>query len=115
MDDASYGGLSLDRRFATLYNAALAMATVILYCKGYQSCGRGHHFTTFQSLKIILGKTEAETADYFDSCRIKRNSVDYDLAGIVSEKEFNELAQEAKRFYNFIKTWIKEHYPHYIV
>lgn len=113
MQDASATGISYDRRFATVYNAALNLATIPLYCKGYQSYGRAHHFTTFQAMKLILGQDYEELADYFDSCRVKRNSIDYDLAGIVSEKEFNELMEEAKRFYHFVKSWLKKNYPHY--
>ena len=113
MRDAAAEGISLDRKFATAYNAALGLATAVLYCKGYQSYGKAHHFTTFQTMKIILGKDYEELADYFDSCRIKRNSLDYDLAGIVSGSEFNELVSEVKDFYHDVKNWIKKHYPHF--
>jgi len=112
--DASYDNISYDRRYATIYNVALTLATVILYCKGYQSYGRAHHFINFQAMKIILGKDYEDLADYFDSCRIKRNTLDYDLAGIVSEREFNELRDEVKRFHNFVTSWIKKNYPEYI-
>mgnify|MGYP001346066631 CR=1 FL=1 len=113
MRDASFPGLSSDRRFATIYNAALALATIILYCRGLQSYGKAHHFTVFQAMKIILGKEYEELADYFDSCRIKRNKVDYDLADITSQKELDELMNEVKRFYVFIAGWIEKNYPHY--
>jgi uncharacterized protein (UPF0332 family) len=113
MRDAQAEGISLDRKFATAYNAALGLATVILYCKGYQGYGKAHHFTTFQAMKIILGKDYAELADYFDSCRTKRNALDYDLAGVISETEFKELVSEAKKFYHFVKDWVKRHYPQY--
>lgn len=114
MHDASCGDISHDRRYATIYNAALALATIILYCKGYQSYGRAHHFTTFQAMKVILGEDYEELADYFDAYRVKRNTLDYDLVGIVSEKEFNELISEAEHFYNFVNSWIKKNYPKYI-
>jgi uncharacterized protein (UPF0332 family) len=111
LQDACAGGISFDRKFATAYNAVLSGAAIILYCKGYQSYGKAHHFTCFQAMKIVLGKEFAELADYFDSCRVKRNVLDYDVAGIVSEKEFNELMDEAKRFCAFIKEWVTKHYP----
>jgi len=112
--DASCSDISYDRRYATIYNAALALSTIILYCKGYQSYGKAHHFTTFQALKIILGKDYEELADYFDACRVKRNTLDYDLVGIVSEKEFNELMNEVERFYHFVSSWVKKNYAKYI-
>lgn len=113
IEDASSTTISYDRRFATVYNAALNLATIILYCKGYQSFGKAHHFTTFQAMKFILGKGYEELADYFDSCRVKCNTLDYDIAGIVSEKEFNELMEETKRFYDFVKNWLRKNYPQY--
>jgi len=112
--DALAENISCDRKFATAYNAALTSATIILYCRGYQSYGKAHHFTVFQCLKVILGKEYVELADYFDSCRIKRNTLDYDLAGVVSEKEFAELIDEVRRFCDFVKGWVKKYYPKYI-
>lgn len=86
MEDASSVTISYDRRYATIYNAALNLTTILLYCRGYQSYGKAHHFTTFQVMKLILGQDYEELADYFDSCRLKRNTLDYDLAGVISEK-----------------------------
>lgn len=111
--DASSEEISYDRRFATAYNAALNLATIILYCKGYQSYGKAHHFTIFQAMKIILGTGHEELANYFDACRSKRNTLDYDLVGIVSEKELNELMQEVENFYSFVTNWVKKHHPRY--
>ena len=77
-------GLSADRRFATAYNAALELATITLYCKGYRPIGWGHHHTVFQAMKESMGADYADLADYFDACRIKRNVIDYDRAGGIS-------------------------------
>ena len=33
--DAKVKIISTDRRFATAYNAALQLATIVIYCKGY--------------------------------------------------------------------------------
>ncbi len=112
--DSKANNISYDRKFATAYNAILVLATTLLYCKGYQSWGKGHHHTIFEAMKIILGKNYNELADYFDACRIKRNITDYDAAGMISEKEFNEIFKEAKNFYDFVKRWVKEKYPRYI-
>jgi uncharacterized protein (UPF0332 family) len=85
--DAKIIGLSLDRRFACAYNAVLQLATILLYSKGYRPKGVGHHFTVFQAMKIIMGTDYHAIADYFDSCRSKRNITDYDYAGAISELE----------------------------
>jgi hypothetical protein len=39
--DAAIAQTSADRRFATAYNAALALATVVLHAAGYRSAGLG--------------------------------------------------------------------------
>jgi len=75
--DATVKTISTDRRFATAYNAALQSATVVIYCKGYMPTGWGHHYTVFKALKLIMGENYYDIADYFDSCRSKRNVTDY--------------------------------------
>jgi len=37
--DASIEAVSADRRFAIAYNAALQLATIVLYCKSYKAVG----------------------------------------------------------------------------
>ncbi|MFQ6082285.1 MAG: SAV_6107 family HEPN domain-containing protein [Candidatus Aminicenantia bacterium] len=111
ISDAEIKILSPDRRFSTAYNAVLQTATIVLYCHGYKPSGWGHHFTVFQAMKIILGKDYEELADYFDSCRVKRNITDYDRAGEISEKEVKELISEAKRFFKKIENWVERNYP----
>lgn len=112
--DSKANAISYDRKFATAYNAILVLATILLYCKGYQSYGKGHHHTIFESMKIILGKNYEELADYFDNCRMKRNKTDYDVAGTISEGEFKEIFEEASKFYRLVKRWVKEKYLVYL-
>jgi hypothetical protein len=76
--DASIPALSEDRRFATAYNAALQTAKMAIACEGYRIASvPGHHRLTFEAAKLALGKQAAHLADYFDSCRRKRNEIDY--------------------------------------
>jgi uncharacterized protein (UPF0332 family) len=111
LKDASIKELSADRRFATAYNAALQMATIVMHCEGYRSAGLGHHSITFQFMKTALEKEFTELADYFDRCRRKRNITDYDRAGRITEKEANDLLREATNFLKYIKQWIKANHP----
>lgn len=111
IEDAKTRGLSPDRKFATAYNGVLQSATILLYCKGYKSSGTGHHFTVFEAMKKILGQDYFELADYFDSCRAKRNITDYIYPGEVSEAEAEELIQEAEKFLCVILLWLKTNYP----
>ena len=108
--DAKVEGLSSDRRFACAYNAVLQLATILLYCKGYEPEGLGHHFTVFQTMKIIMGTDYYELADYFDSCRSKRNITDYDYAGGISDSEAEELIKDAERFLEVTLNWLNKNY-----
>jgi len=106
--DAKVEGLSSDRRFVCAYNAVLQLATIFLYCKGYKPEGAGHHFTVFQAMKIIMGNNYYILADYFDSCRSKRNITDYDYTGAISDSEVKELIEEAERFLEITINWLKK-------
>ncbi len=110
--DARVEGLSTDRRFAIAYEAALNLATIALYCKGYETRGYGHHFHTFKALREIMGREGEAFADYFDICRTKRAATIYDRAGAVSEQELHELLGEVQTFRDRVEDWLKENYPH---
>ena len=72
--DASLAGLSADRRFATAYNAALQAANMAIACAGYRIVSKvGHHRVSLESTKLVLGKAAHKYADYFETCRRKRN------------------------------------------
>jgi uncharacterized protein (UPF0332 family) len=111
LKDAHLKELSADRRFTTAYNGVLQLATIVLYCKGYKTKGAGAHFTVFQAMKGIMGPEFYQLADYFDSCRVKRNIADYDYAGIASESEVKELVKEAESFLQEILIWLEKNYP----
>lgn len=108
--DSKVEDLSSDRRFACAYNAVLQLATIFLYCKGYKPEGTGHHFTMFQAMKIIMGNNYYALADYFDSCRSKRNITDYDYTGAISDSEAEELIKEAEKFLKITINWLKKNY-----
>ncbi len=109
--DAKITGLSVDRRFATAYNAALQLGIILLYCNGYKTRGAGHHFFVFQAMKDILGSEYHSLADYFDSCRSKRNIADYMSIGNVSNAEVDELLSETELFRDMISSWVSKNYP----
>ncbi|NQT23401.1 MAG: hypothetical protein HQ579_08220 [Candidatus Omnitrophica bacterium] len=114
IQDSKVKGLSSDRRFATAYNAVLQLATIFIYCKGYRTDGIGHHATVFKAMKELLEEKHHSLADYFDSCRAKRNITDYSHAGMVSEKEAEELIGEAEKFLQVTLKWLKTNHPNLI-
>ena len=109
--DASVEGLSTDRRYPIAYEAALNLATIALYCAGYETHGKGHHWATFEALPAIMGKQFRDVGAYFDSCRTKRNVSTYDQGGQLSEAEAAELLAEADMFKSQLETWLRDNFP----
>jgi hypothetical protein len=87
MADASVPGLSADRRFATAYNAAPQLSKMVLACAGYRVSTTlpGHHQTAFEAAGLVLGSAPRQLTDYFETCRRKRNVIDYDSAEVTTE------------------------------
>ena len=104
-------GLSTDRQFATAYNAVLQLAKMAIACAGYRVVGTGHHQTTFDAVELTLGARVSTLGSYFDTCRRKRNILDYDNAQVVTETEAKELVQKAEEFRLLVEQWIAQRYP----
>ena len=93
--DAGLAGLSADRRFATAYNAALQAANMAIACAGYRIMSKvGHHRVSLESTKLVLGKPMHKYADYFETCRRKRNTIDYTFSNVATETEAKEILEE---------------------
>lgn len=110
-DDASLVELSADRRFAIAYNAVLQLSKMAIACAGYRITGHGHHLTTFAALPLAMGADASDLAIYFDTCRRKRNCVDYDYAEAVTETQAAELLDKAAEFAERVEAWIAMHHP----
>ncbi len=111
LQDAAVAGLSADRRFATAYNAVLQLTKMVVACSGYRVVGQGHHQTTFEALELAMGPSIAASAVYFDTCRRKRNLVEYDLANVATETETEELLRQARQFAQVVEGWIARNHP----
>jgi hypothetical protein len=112
LTDAAIPALSEDRRFATAYNAALQTAKMAIACAGYRIASvPGHHRLTFEGAKLALGKPAEHLANYFDSCRRKRNEIDYTGATIATTTEADELLLHAKAFLKLVEGWISSAHP----
>ncbi len=115
LKDAAISQLSSDRRFAVAYNAVQQLAKMVLACAGYRvsSSKSGHHATTFEAAGLILGPAHQSLIDYFDTCRQKRNQVNYDHAGLTSDSEAIELVERADEFRTLVEDWIRKNHPKY--
>jgi uncharacterized protein (UPF0332 family) len=110
--DAAIAGLSSDRRFATAYNAALQAANMAIACAGYRIVSKvGHHRVSFESVKLVLGKPADKYADYFETCRRKRNTIDYTFSNVATQTEAKEILAKASQFYGEVEDWLAKNHP----
>jgi hypothetical protein len=115
LKDAAVEGLSTDRQFATAYNAVLQLSKMVIACAGYRVVGPGHHLTTFEAVEIAMGASISTLSTYFDTCRRKRNQVDYDRANAATETETRELLGKAEQFRELVEKWISKHHARYAI
>src|SRR5437762_1371079 len=110
--DAGLAGLSAGRRFATAYNAALQAANMAIACAGYRVTAKtGHHKIAFYSANLALGSGADKYADYFETCRRKRNVIDYTRSHVATDTEADEIVETASEFADFVETWIDAKFP----
>ena len=110
--DAQVQGLSADRRFATAYNAALQTANMAIACAGYRVTAKtGHHKVTVEAITLAVGSAVSTYADYFETCRRKRNVIDYTRSHVATDSEADEIVDKAREFYELVEQWIKSKFP----
>ena len=103
--------ISADWRFGIAYNAALKLCTILLRAEGYLAAHGLQHYRTIHAMPLILGESRNQDASYLESCRIKRNTVEYDHAGAVSEEEAGELGQFSREFQEDVTDWLRTKHP----
>ncbi len=110
--DAAIAGLSADRSFATAYNAALQVATIAIACSGYRVSARsGHHKVTFEAAAVAVGDGAVALADYFETCRRKRNVIDYMTSSVATDTEAEEIVEHANEFRAVVEMWVQVAHP----
>jgi len=107
------GGVSTDWQFGIAYNAALKLCTILLRATGYRTFSGDHHHKTIIALPEILGSSWQEDAEYLDSCRMKRNTLEYDYAGCTTKMDVRELLEFLDRFKDAVLDWLQESHPEY--
>lgn len=109
--DAADTHISADWRFGIAYNAALKLCTILLHVSGYRPTKELQHLRTIQALPFILGDCRKADAKYLDDCRIKRNTVEYDMAGAASNADADELLAFAREFRTEVMKWLRQQRP----
>ena len=82
--------------------------------EGYRSERALQHYRTIQSLPLILGENRKDDAQYLDVCRSKRNIVEYDQIGAVSEQDADELIEFCCELRGDVLNWLRESHPELI-
>ena len=81
-------------------------------CAGYRIMSKvGHHRVSLESTKLVLGKPMHKYSDYFETCRRKRNTIDYTFSNVATETEAKEILVQAQQFYREVEDWITKNHP----
>jgi hypothetical protein len=110
LKDVESPGLSADARFVMAYDAARTLSLLIVRAAGYRPRTVGGHYNTFLALEVA-DPAFANLSAYFDGCRMKRNSCEYDFAGGVSDTDAEGLLKAVRQFAVDAEAWIKAHHP----
>ncbi len=108
---ATVAELPLDWQFVISYHAVLQLATIVLRCEGYRTAASSHHTVSFAALAAIAGEELIDLVQYFQTCRAKRNVIEYDRAGEVSQEEVAKLLDAAKQLRKWALHWTKTQHP----
>lgn len=102
--------LDPDWQLAIAYNAILQVAMTALAASGFRPGREAHHFRAIQSLAFTLGYPQ-DKVTAIDAFRKKRNMADYERAGMVSDREAQEIIALAKKTRDDLRRWLAEKYP----
>jgi len=111
LEDAARKELSADWRFGIAYNATLKLCTILVHASGYRPERTLQHYRTLQALPVILGEGRKDDASYLDACRIKRNTVEYDMAGAATDADARELLEFCRKLRRDVLFWLKQNHP----
>jgi hypothetical protein len=90
----------------------LKLCTVLLAAEGYRpEKGSLAHFRTLKAMPLILGADREPDADYLDSCRQKRNKVEYDYVGGASREDAEELIGFCAELREQVFAWLRARHP----
>jgi hypothetical protein len=110
MRDAVAKGLSADARFVLAYDAARTLSLILVRSEGYRPRSVGGHYNTFLALPEA-DPAFAPISAYFDGCRMKRNSCEYDFAGGVSDTDAESLLKAVQQFKIDVEVWMTARHP----
>ena len=108
------GGISSDSRFGIAYNAALKLCTILLYAEWYKPERPLGHYRTIKALPLIFGEKRKKDTAYLDACRSRRNTLEYDYIGGVTEEDVEELIEFVEGFRKEVLAWLNKLHPDFM-
>ena len=108
LEDSAQTEISNDWQFGIAYNAALKLANILVRASGYRVKGQGHHMNTIAMIHLILGPHKKDDSEYLDTCRRKRNIVEYDCVGGATSEDVKELREFVKDFQKEVLSWLEK-------
>jgi hypothetical protein len=111
LKDVTAAGLSADARFIMAYDAARTLSLIVVRAAGYRPRTAGGHYNTFLALEAVDPAFAGPSA-YFDGCRIKRHTSEYDVAGGITDTDADGLLKTVQQFAIDAEAWVKAHHPH---
>jgi hypothetical protein len=106
--DSEVREVSCDWQFGIAYNAALKLAGLLVRGSNYRVKSGSHHMNTIAMIPLVLGEVKRDDSEYLDTCRRKRNTVEYDCVGGVTENDVKELREFVIEFRELILKWLKK-------
>ena len=103
-------GISADWKFGIAYNAALRLCTILLHAEGYRPERNLQHYRTIQALGLILGPDRSADVEYLEVCRKKRNIIEYDSPGSISEADAAERVGFVVELRTSVLKWLGENH-----
>ena len=100
-----------DWRFGISYNAALRLCTILLCAEGYRAERTLQHYRTIQALGLTLGPDRTADVEYLEVCRKRRNVIEYDAAGSVSDRDADELVALVVELRQAVVGWLRQRHP----
>ena len=65
-------------------------------CAGYRVTAKaGHHRVTVDAITLAVGTAVSAYADYLETCRRKRNVIDYTQSQVATDSEADEIVNKA--------------------
>lgn len=104
---AATHSITADWQFGIAYNAALKLCTILLYTEGYRPAGAFKHYRPIQALPLILGPERKADTEYLENCRKKRNIVEYEYVGAVTDDDVSELIGFIGELRKDVEGWLK--------